>query len=48
MAKVDTWHRAVPGPLYWDYRCLRCGENVDAHPKWWRRLYAALKRQGTW
>jgi hypothetical protein len=33
------WHRAVPGPLYWDYRCLVCGDDVDAHAPWWLRLW---------
>lgn len=31
-------HAPRPGPLYWDFRCLVCGENVADHPSWWRRL----------
>lgn len=33
-------HRPVPGPLYWDYRCLVCSGPVEAHPgliERWRR-----------
>ena len=25
-------HVARPGPLYWDFRCLVCGESVEGHP----------------
>jgi hypothetical protein len=24
-------HLAKPGPLYWDFRCLVCGEPVKHH-----------------
>lgn len=27
-------HFAKPGPLYWDWRCLICGDAVKGH---WRR-----------
>lgn len=30
--KPDLWHRPVPGPSYWDWRCLTCSEPVAAHP----------------
>lgn len=34
----DLWHAPKPGPLYWDWRCLRCSEPVADHPSWWARL----------
>jgi hypothetical protein len=37
-------HFARPGPGYWDWRCLRCGDPCDWHPTrlrvWWRRMRA--------
>jgi hypothetical protein len=35
-------HPARPGPQYWDWRCLTCGQRVDDHAgpleRWrWRR-----------
>lgn len=32
------WHRPEPGPLYWDWRCLRCSKPVRDHPSLWRRI----------
>jgi hypothetical protein len=34
----DIMHQPEPGPIYWDWRCLRCGEPVSKHAPWWRRL----------
>ena len=41
-------HAPQPGPLYWDFRCLRCPQPVARHAGWfarwrWRRR---VKRAG--
>lgn len=28
-------HFAKPGPMYWDWRCLICGEQVKGHWRKW-------------
>lgn len=38
-------HAPKPGPMYWDWRCLRCSEPVADHggvlARWrWRRTHA--------
>ena len=38
MSTTDLWHAPVPGPQYWDWRCLRCDQPVNAHPGLLRRL----------
>ncbi len=38
-------HVARPGPMYWDYRCLICGETVDGHTPWWRLLLRRIFRR---
>lgn len=51
-------HRAVPGPDYWDFRCLECGQPCHHHAteymrfsrwvqKWWRRVLRKLGRGPT-
>ena len=37
-------HRAIPGPLYWDFRCLVCSENVSDH-SFWRWLWRKVRRR---
>lgn len=32
-------HRPIPGPDYWNWRCLRCGEPVSVHPGFFTRLF---------
>jgi hypothetical protein len=39
-------HLAAPGPGYWDWRCLRCGEDVDQHIGLWRWLWRKLTTLG--
>lgn len=34
----DMNHRPVPGPLYWEYLCRRCGKFVSLHPSFWKRI----------
>lgn len=34
----DRWHAPAPGPLYWDFKCLRCDGLVRDHPGFIRRL----------
>lgn len=41
----DLDHRAQPGPGYWDWRCLRCGEDCDRHPTW---LHLIGRKIGRW
>lgn len=36
-------HLAKPGPDYWDYRCLVCGEPVRDHAGVWRMLWKKLR-----
>ena len=44
----DTIHRPRPGPQYWDWRCLLCGEPVAHHPNLRHRTLARLRaRFGT-
>lgn len=31
-------HKARPGPLHWDYRCMRCNGDVLNHGGWWARF----------
>lgn len=41
------WHRAIPGPLYWEWRCLRCSHWVALHargPRLWLRLHVVHHR----
>ena len=35
-------HAPKPGPLYWDWRCLVCGEPVADHAPWWKRIFSKL------
>lgn len=35
-------HLAKPGPGYWDYRCLVCGEPVENHQTIGGRLVALI------
>jgi hypothetical protein len=42
---IDLWHRPQPGPLYWDFRCMRCGQPVKDHPCFLARLW---RRVGGW
>jgi hypothetical protein len=37
-------HKPRPGPLYWDWRCLECGEPVKDHEPWWQRWIRRCKR----
>lgn len=39
-----TMHSPIPGPEYWNYRCLVCGKSVADHPSLWRRIMARIKR----
>lgn len=39
---LTTDHAPRRGPLYWDYRCLRCGEPVANHAPWWTLLLRKL------
>lgn len=32
-------HLPQPGPDHWAWRCLICGERVDAHMPWYRLLF---------
>lgn len=36
--ELEDGHAPLPGPVYWDQRCLRCSEPLSWHPSWWRRL----------
>jgi len=38
-------HLPYPGPDYWRWRCLTCGEPVDDHAGIVRRLWLWLTRQ---
>lgn len=38
-------HAPLPGPDYWNWRCLRCGEAVRLHGPWWRRLLNRWRRR---
>lgn len=31
-------HCPIPGPLYWNWRCLLCDQAVDDHANWLQRL----------
>lgn len=35
--KQPIMHRPIPGPAYWDFKCLRCDGAVSDHAPWWRR-----------
>lgn len=43
--KPDLWHAPEPGPLYWDWRCLRCGERCADHPGLFARLRHRWRRR---
>lgn len=36
-------HRAVPGPDYWSWRCLKCDGEVRNHPSLWQRLRSVIR-----
>jgi hypothetical protein len=38
-------HAARPGPMYWDFRCLTCGDTVSAHAPWWFRAWRRLRHK---
>lgn len=40
-----TDHLAWPGPGYWDFRCLVCGQPVDKHIGLIRYLLRRLSRR---
>lgn len=40
--EVGGAHRPRPGPFYWEWRCLVCGDAVRDHPSWWQRLRRRL------
>jgi hypothetical protein len=35
-------HRPMPGPMYWDFKCLKCDGLVSDHAPWWSRLSAGF------
>jgi len=36
-------HKPIPGPMYWDFKCLQCDGLVKDHAPWWRRAIAKWK-----
>jgi hypothetical protein len=30
--RIDDGHAPIPGPMYWDFKCLVCDGSVDRHP----------------
>lgn len=40
---ATTCTRPRPGPMYWDWRCLNCDQEIRLHPPLWRRLLARVQ-----
>jgi hypothetical protein len=38
---MTKFHISKPGPIYWDFKCLICGEDVNGH--FTRNLLALIK-----
>ena len=36
-------HRAKPGPMYWDFKCLVCDGLVSDHPTFWGKVLLKLR-----